>query len=75
MDSENIIQIYNRTYSNCIFYYEKGDNRRLLNEIGTLRGIVYCIAAIVGEGSVNNVIDFPAFAEMIDKQNELLEME
>lgn len=43
MNNENIISIYNRTYNNCKFYFEKGDNRRLLNEIGVLRGIVYCI--------------------------------
>ena len=79
MNNENIISIYNRTYNNCKFYFEKGENRRLLNEIGVLRGIVYCIQSIIGENNkhfaLNRLIDFPAFLEMIEKQNEFLEGE
>lgn len=75
MNNENIIAIYNRTYNNCKFYYEQGNSKRLLNEIGVLRGIVYCIGAAIGENNINNVIDFPAFTEMIKKQTELLETE
>lgn len=75
MNSENIIAMYNRTYSNCKFYLEQGSNKHLLNEIGTLRGIAYCIESIIGGDNLNNVIDFPAFIEMIGKRSELLETE
>lgn len=73
MERENIVDIYNRTYENCKFYFEQGKEKHLLNEIGALRGIVYCIGATIGEDNINNVIDFPAFIEMIGKRSELIE--
>lgn len=75
MNNENIVSIYNRTYNNCKFYNQQGKNKQLLNEIGALRGIVYCLSEIIGENNINNIIDFPAFVEMIHKQIELLAAE
>ena len=71
MNNENIISVYNRTYNNCKFYLEKGDKERLLNEIGALRGIIYCIGATIGEDNINSVINTQQFLELIDKQNKL----
>lgn len=71
MNKENMIDIYNRTFNNCVFYKGKGDNKHLLNEIGVLRGIVYCIESIIGEENLNNVIDFHLFVDMINTQNQL----
>ena len=68
---ENIIEIYNRTYRNCEFYREAGNENALLNEIGVLRGIVYCLESIVGADLVFQIINFSAFKEMIDIQQKL----
>lgn len=69
-DNENLIEIYNRTYRNCRFYQDKGDEKALLNEIGVLRGIMYCIDVTIG-GYSNDLIDYEAFKEMIAEQQRL----
>lgn len=38
-----LIQLYNRTMNNCLFYEKEGNRKALLNEIGCLRGIAYCM--------------------------------
>lgn len=38
-----LIAIYNRTMNNCMFYEKRNDKQHLLNEIGCLRGIAYCL--------------------------------
>ena len=58
--------LFDRTYRNCQFYLRQGDEYSLANEIGVLRGIVYCMDEI-GEEPEN----IKQFNEMIDKQQEL----
>ena len=38
-----LLEIYNRTLNNCVFYEKQGDKLHLLSEIGCLRGIAYCL--------------------------------
>ena len=40
---ETMIEIYERTKRNCLFYERENDNLHLLAEIGCLRGIAYCL--------------------------------
>ena len=40
MNTENLMEIYNRTYRNCEFYRAQGKKYAMLNEIGVLRGVV-----------------------------------
>ena len=58
--------LFDRTYRNCQFYLSQGNEYSLANEIGVLRGIVYCMDEI-GEEPEN----LRQFNEMIDKQQEL----
>lgn len=39
----SMLELFERTLKNCRFYKEEGDTARLLNEIGALRGITYCM--------------------------------
>ena len=73
MKTENLMDIYNRTYRNCEFYRAQGNKAALLNEIGVLRGIVYCLEAIVGSDFVYQLVSFSAFKEMIDEQQRMKE--
>ena len=66
---ETIRDIYIRTMNNCKFYKEKGDSASLLNEIGVLRGIAYCME-ITGVPYP----DFDEFKSMIETQNALKEL-
>ena len=43
MKKSNIQAIYDRTLRNCMFYLSEGKEISLANEIGVLRGIVYCM--------------------------------
>ena len=62
-------KLYSRTLENCRFYDRTGDDARLLNEIGALRGIAYCM-----EGAGLCPHD-PALRYFIARQNALLEKE
>jgi hypothetical protein len=44
--------------------------KELLNEIGVLRGIGYCLDAITGDKKFT-IIDFTLFREMIEEQNRI----
>lgn len=46
IDKEKIMDIFNRTISNCEFYEKEKQHTKLLNEIGCLRGIAYCLEAV-----------------------------
>ena len=70
---EKLIRLYSRTYNNCIFYKNEGKMASLMNEIGVLRGIAYCIEAIVDEGTLFCYIDMNSFHEMIQIQQRLRE--
>ena len=41
-----LLEIYERTKRNCQFYEREGKKMSLLNEIGCLRGIVYCLEEV-----------------------------
>lgn len=43
MNRETNRDIYNRTMNNCKFYEKENQALKLLNEIGVLRGISYCL--------------------------------
>lgn len=60
-----LIGIYNRTLNNCIFYENENDKLSLLNEIGVLRGVAYCLE-LSGECPHDD-----QFLHFIELQNEL----
>ena len=64
---KQVIEIYNRTMKNCKFYEREGKKPELLNEIGTLRGVAYCVEAL-GECPHNDEL-----FHFIEIQNELLQ--
>ena len=43
MKKSVLIALYDRTLKNCLFYEKEGNTAALLNEIGCLRGIAYCM--------------------------------
>lgn len=45
----SLLELYDRTQKNCQFYEQQENAPALLNEIGVLRGIMYCIESAVGE--------------------------
>lgn len=63
---ETIIDVYNRTMNNCKTHIQYDNTASLLNEIGVLRGVAYCME-IVGIPYPN----FTEFQEMIDIQQKL----
>ena len=65
---EKLDAIYERTMRNCHFYKDEGKNRHLLNEIGVLRGISYCLDEVMH----GNFAYDDDFIKMIGKQNRLL---
>ena len=69
---KELIELYDRTYRNCMFYKENGKREHLLNEICVLRGIVYCIEAASEEKNAFVYVDFEKFSLMIEEQNRLL---
>ena len=52
----NLLELFDRTTKNCEFYEQEQDNAALLNEIGVLRGIMYCIESVMGEENARSVI-------------------
>lgn len=63
---QNLLAIYERTINNCLFYEKENKKEHLLNEIGVLRGVAYCLE------SVGICPHTKEFFHMIDLQNELL---
>lgn len=43
MKKSALIQLYDRTMRNCLYYEKEGKKMALLNEIGCLRGIAYAL--------------------------------
>ena len=68
---ESLLRVYSRTYNNCIFYQSENRKAELLNEIGVLRGIAYCIEEIVGEDNLFKEINFFTFKQFMDVQQSL----
>lgn len=63
-----MLEAYNNTMKNCRYYEETNNNAALLNEIGVLRGIFYCMELADIRGLNTLVKDFNYY---IDKQQEL----
>ena len=59
-------ELYIRTLNNCLFYEREQKWLRLLNEIGVLRGIVYCL-----EGCGENFPADETFLHFIELQQTL----
>ena len=70
MAQETMMSIYMRTLNNCKFYQKKEMKSSLLNEIGVLRGVTYCL-----ELAGFNIYDLPEFIEFIGIQNKLTELD
>jgi hypothetical protein len=64
--NETIIDVYNRTMNNCKTYMLNDNTSSLLNEIGVLRGVAYCM-----EISGIPYPNFTEFQKMIDIQQNL----
>jgi len=45
-EKEKLLEIFNRTMQNCEFYEAEKQDTKLLNEIGCLRGIAYCLESV-----------------------------
>lgn len=66
MAGETLEGIYKRTLNNCRFYEERKETKKLLNEIGVLRGISYA-CELAGICPHNEDLE-----HFISIQNELL---
>ena len=62
-----LYRLYNRTLNNCMYYEEERKTLELINEIGVLRGIAYCLQA-----HGDPIDDFDNFAHFMNVQTELL---
>ena len=70
---ESLCRLYDRTMRNCIFYKAEGKEKCLLNEIGVLRGIAYCMEdALPGNNAYLYIDDHVAFHQMLAEQERLL---
>lgn len=63
----NLMYLFSRTLKNCEFYENENRTTSLLNEIGVLRGIAYCLEAFDID-----VCKFPTFLHYIEIQNQEL---
>ena len=70
MKNKELKELYERTLNNCRFYLKENMNKKLLNEIGVLRGIAYVL-----ELNNINVVKNDDFINFIKMQNELLNEE
>ena len=66
-EKEKILNLFDRTIANCEFYEKEKQDMKLLNEIGCLRGIAYCLE------SVNICPYSDKFIYYINIQNHLIE--
>lgn len=72
-------EIYKRTMDNCKLYerqYNEYHNivfkKHLLNEIGTLRGVAYCMEVATEYTFIDNPIDDPDFVHFVGIQEQYL---
>ena len=69
---ETVMDIYNRTIRNCKYYESIHDDISLINEIGVLRGIYYCLQT-VGVAPEDEVVSrFFETQEKLKKQLSLI---
>ena len=62
-----LMDLFKRTLSNCEFYENENRTTSLLNEIGVLRGIAYCLEALNID-----VLELSSFQHYIEIQNQEL---
>ena len=67
MYDDMMLDIYKRTLNNCEFYEKENKPLNLLNEIGVLRGVAYCLEAAGLDFAFNN----SRFEHFIKVQQEL----
>lgn len=68
-----LMNLYSRTISNCRYYKSKGMKNSLLNEIGVLRGILYCIEGILEEDISSPTFFNDQLVELIKFQQNMKE--
>lgn len=78
-EQPSLDEIYKRTMNNCKFYeqqYNKYHNivnkKHLLNEIGTLRGVAYCMEVATEYTFIDDPINDPDFIHFIGIQEQYL---
>lgn len=59
----NLLELFDRTEKNCEFYEQEKDNIALLNEIGVLRGIMYCIESVMGEENARGAVGWARYSQ------------
>ena len=64
---ETLPFIFNRTLNNCIYYEKAGKQAHLLNEIGALRGVLYCLESVGIKPQSRKMYD------LFEKQQQLKE--
>lgn len=69
MKKSVLIQLYDRTMKNCLYYEKEGKKLALLNEIGCLRGIAYALECYMW---FNHYTD-SQFIRLIEIQQEMKE--
>ena len=62
-----LMDLFKRTLSNCEFYENENRTNSLLNELGVLRGIAYCLEVLNID-----VLEFSSFQHYIEIQNQEL---
>ena len=70
-DVTPLLQLFDRTMRNCLFYEKEGKTNCLLNEIGVLRGIDYVLCEV---GYFFHITHKDLY-RLIDIQNEMLKAE
>ena len=71
MEIAKMKDIFERTKNNCRFYEKEGKQSSLLNEIGVLRGIAYCLEVMTGKLP----LDDDEFLRLISIQNDMKNQE
>ena len=67
MKKSVLFQLYDRTMNNCLFYEKEGNRKALLNELGCLRGIAYCMEWEL----IYSFRSDPRFIRMIELQEQM----
>ena len=55
---DSVTEAYGNTLKNCKYYEDNKDYTALLNEVGVLRGIVYCMETIGFQPDMKDFLHF-----------------
>ena len=75
MIDKKLLDLYKRTLNNCQFYENEKKPLKLLNEIGVLRGIAYCMTDAAGMKLELMTQTYEVFLHFIEIQEELKKAE